>query len=981
MLGFIKKLNLKAKQNRIKRAYPGANIILHAEMPMSSYGAMVGLARIVQEVNKIEPQMQKLSDSGLRGKSEEFKAQIAKKSRELESAISELEDLLNSATIPEEKDKLKEKLKFTRNKVFADILPEAFAVVREASRRTIGLRHFDVQIAGGLVLHEGRIAEMATGEGKTLVATLPAYLNALLGKGVHIVTVNDYLAKRDSEWMGPIFQFLGLTVGVIQHDLSDAQRQSAYGCDITYGTNNEFGFDYLRDNMKYSLEDLVQREFYFAIVDEVDSILVDEARTPLIISGASEESTDKYYLAKKISDQLKGRRITENEEIDAKYKGQDLTKGFDYIADEKANTISLTEEGEAKTARLWGVDNLHSLETMEHKHHIIQALRAKEFFKLDTEYIVKDGQVIIVDEFTGRLMPGRRWSDGQHQAIEAKEGLKIEQENQTLATVTFQNYFRMYEKLSGMTGTAFTEANEFKAIYKLEVVVLPTNCKLLRGNYPDCVYKTEEEKFNAVVEEIVERYNSGRPVLVGTISIDKSERLSEMLKRRGITHQVLNAKYHEMEAQIVAQAGRFKGVTIATNMAGRGTDILLGGNPEFMAKNLVKQEIAFDDPNYQEEYKKALEKYKKETDEEHNKVVGLGGLHVLGTERHEARRIDNQLRGRSGRQGDPGSSRFYVSFEDELMRLFAPEWILKMLEGIDTEGQPLTLKEGKMAQMISKSIETAQKRVEQHNFEIRKQLLEYDNVMNKQREVIYGQRRSILAGTSLKEDLAAMVERIITEILVSHFKEDTPELTEENLQEVVSALGLKFGLELEIGNLKGKNKQALQEDLYEKVIAAYEEKERVLGEEATRNLERMVFLQIIDSKWKDHLYAMDKLREGIGLRAYGHRDPLIEYKNEAFNYFSAMIANIEEEALEMIFKLQPARTERFKGVFSSGAQEFLHPEAARPKGERQQMQPEESSQAKPREERVPVKLNHPKVGRNDPCPCGSGKKYKKCCGK
>jgi preprotein translocase subunit SecA len=981
MLGFIKKINLNAKQKTIKRRFPGANIVLHPDMPISSMNMMVGLATIVDAVNKQQPHIQRLTEQELRAKTEYFKQHIKKKSGELESEINELEDLFHSVTIPEEKDKIKEKLKFARNKVFEEILPEAFAVVREASRRTIGLRHFDVQIAGGFVLHEGKIAEMATGEGKTLVATLPAYLNALLGQGVHIVTVNDYLAKRDSEWMGPIYEFLGLSVGVIQHDMSDGERQLAYGCDITYGTNNEFGFDYLRDNMKYSVEDLVQRGFYFAIVDEVDSILVDEARTPLIISGATEESTDKYYTAKRISDQMKGRRITESEEITAKYKGEDLSKGFDYIADEKANTISLTEEGELKAARLWGVDNLHSLETMENKHHIIQALRAKEFFKLDTEYIVKDGQVIIVDEFTGRLMPGRRWSDGQHQAIEAKEGLKIEQENQTLATITFQNYFRMYEKLAGMTGTAYTEANEFEAIYKLDVVVIPTNRALVRNNYPDCVFKTEQEKFNAVVGEIVELYNTGRPVLVGTISIDKSERLSGMLKRRGIPHQVLNAKYHEMEAQIVAQAGRYKGVTIATNMAGRGTDILLGGNPDYLAKNLLKTKLTPEDPNYQEEHKKILEKYKTETDEEHKKVVGLGGLHVLGTERHEARRIDNQLRGRSGRQGDPGSSRFYVSFADELMRLFAPEWILKMLDNIDTEGEPLTLKEGNMANMISKSIETAQRRVEQHNFEIRKQLLEYDNVMNKQREVIYGQRRAILEGVSLKEDIQTMVEKVIENILNLYFRESSPEVKDEDSQGLVSALSLKFGLELDKDILKGKNKEAIKQDLYNRVIEVYVEKEKSVGEETLRYLERMVFLQNIDSKWKDHLYAMDKLREGIGLRAYGHRDPLIEYKNEAFVGFSEMSSNIEEESIEMLFKLQPVRPERVRGVFSYGAQELLHPEVQRAVDTQQRAELDEVPAAKPQDSRTPIKLSHPKVGRNDPCPCGSGKKYKKCCGR
>ena len=982
MLGFIRKISLSCKQSAIRKNYPGVKIILHPEMPISSMNMMARVARTVDMVNRLEPQIEKLSDPELKAMTAKFKEHIARKSSQIDPEINSILDMLAEISIPEERDRLKDKLKFTRNKVFEEILAEAFAVVREASRRTIGLRHFDVQIAGGLMLHEGRISEMSTGEGKTLVATLPAYLNALMGKGVHIVTVNDYLAKRDSEWMGPVFEFLGLTVGVIQHDLNDAQRQQAYGCDITYGTNNEFGFDYLRDNMKYRIQDMVQREFYFAIVDEVDSILIDEARTPLIISGATEESTDKYYTAKRIADQLKGVRITESQKINAKYKGEDLSKGYDYEADENSHSISLTEEGESKAARLWGVADLHSIETMECKHHTIQALRAKEYFKLDTEYIVKDGQVIIVDEFTGRLMPGRRWSDGLHQAIESKEGLKIEQENQTLATITFQNYFRMYEKLSGMTGTAYTEANEFKSIYKLDVVVIPTNRPLIRANYHDCVYKTEEEKFNAVVEEIAENYNKGKPVLVGTISIEKSERLSGMLKRRGIPHQVLNAKYHEMEAQIVAQAGRHKAVTIATNMAGRGTDILLGGNAEFIAKSIARQKFSAEDPLYYDEYKKTLAGYKAQTSQEHEKVVSLGGLHVLGTERHEARRIDNQLRGRCGRQGDPGSSRFYVSFSDELMRLFAPEWIMKLLEGIDTEGQPLTLKEGHMARMISKSIETAQHRVEQHNFEIRKQLLEYDNVMNKQREVIYSQRRAVLEGLSLKEDISGMVERIIGAIVDQYIKEDAVEIKDEDFTGIIEGVQQKFGLLLDQNSLKENKKSNIKEDLLRAVMSAYEEKEKSVGPDIMRDMERMVFLQMIDGKWKDHLYAMDKLREGIGLRAYGHRDPLIEYKNEAFTGFSEMIAGIEEEALELIFKLQPAKPARFKGVFDSGSQEMIHPEAGRPSNPRQEEAPENTAfpADSPQKKNAPIRKTDSHVGRNDPCPCGSGKKYKKCCG-
>jgi len=983
MLSFIKESILKQKQAAINKRYPQVSIILHSEMPQPSMNKMVEAARTVDAVNKLEPQISGLSDEQLRLKAREFKEHILRKNSEIEGEIKDLEEAMVAVAIPEEKQKLKEKMKLARNHIFEEILPEAFAVVREASKRTIGLRHFDTQIAGGLVLHEGRIAEMATGEGKTLVATLPAYLNALLGKGVHIVTVNDYLARRDREWMGPIYEFLGLTVGVIQHEMSDEQRKIAYACDITYGTNNEFGFDYLRDNMKYSLDDLAQRPFYYAIVDEVDSILVDEARTPLIISGPAEESTEKYYTINSIVPRLKGKKILEREEIDAKHKGEDLTKGYDYIVDEKAHTAYLTEEGEAKVCSTLKIDNLHDIETMEWRHHVIQALYAHSLYKLDVDYVVKDGQVIIVDEFTGRMMPGRRWSDGLHQAVEAKEGMKIERENQTLATITFQNYFRMYEKLAGMTGTAFTEANEFEGIYLLDVVVIPTNRKLIRANYPDRVFKTEEEKFGAVVEEIVEHHNNGQPVLVGTISIDKSEHLSELLKRRGIPHQVLNAKYHELEAQIVAQAGRYKAVTIATNMAGRGTDILLGGNPEFMAKNVARQKLKADDPNYYQEYKAFFEKYKEETRIEHNKVVGVGGLHVLGTERHEARRIDNQLRGRSGRQGDPGSSRFYVSFGDDLMRLFAPDWILKWLNGIDTQGESLTAKEGRMAGMFSKSIETAQHRVEQQNYEIRKQLLEYDNVMNKQREIIYGQRKEILEGISLKEEVVGSIDETVEGIL-SAYAQEAAATGSLDVAAVSSAIKLKFGTEIDPTQIQNLDKREIAGIISESLVKYYEEKERSITEEMLRHLERMVYLQIIDSKWKDHLYAMDKLREGIRLRAYGQRDPLIEYKREAFEMFTAMCASIKEEAIEAVFKLQPAREERFRGVFSSLAKEMVHPEAVKfeaPTVSEQEEIPLEDFAPSEATTQKPVQLSHPKVGRNDPCPCGSGKKYKKCCGK
>ncbi|OGX14860.1 MAG: preprotein translocase subunit SecA [Omnitrophica WOR_2 bacterium RBG_13_41_10] len=941
-------------------------------MPVSSIDSIVGQVRLVNMVNALEPKISVLSDEQLRNKTQGFKEHIQKKANEHLAQIEELKGALLAAAIQEEKEKIKDKLKNTRNKIFEEILPEAFAVVREASRRTIGLRHFDVQIAGGIVLHEGKIAEMATGEGKTLVATLPAYLNALLGKGVHIVTVNDYLARRDREWMGPIYEFLGLTVGAIQHQMSDEERKIAYACDITYGTNNEFGFDYLRDNMKYRLEDLVQRPFYYAIVDEVDSILVDEARTPLIISGPAEESTDKYYIVDKIVPRLKGRVILEKDEIEAKYKGENLSQGFDYIVDEKAHTAHLTEEGETKACQFLGVSDLHSIETMEWRHHIIQALRAHKLYNKDVDYVAKDGQVIIVDEFTGRLMPGRRWSDGLHQAVEAKEGLKIERENQTLATITFQNYFRMYEKLAGMTGTAFTEANEFKNIYKLDVIVIPTNRQLIRNNYPDRIYKTEKEKFEAVVEEIKELYHKGKPVLVGTISIEKSEHLSSTLKRNGIPHQVLNAKYHEMEAQIVAQAGRYQAVTIATNMAGRGTDILLGGNPEFMAKNLIQEQVSFDDPNYAQEYKKLLEKFKQETDAEHKKVVELGGLHVIGTERHEARRIDNQLRGRSGRQGDPGSSRFYVSLGDDLMRLFGSDRLIGIMDR-------LGLEQGQVIEhpWVTRSIEIAQRRVEQHNFEIRKQLLEYDNVMNKQREVVYSQRWQMLEGLPLKEEIFNITTDILNNILGIYINENiSPQ--DWDTAGLINMVRLKFGVELDTAVVKGGNKNQIKEDLLARIIQAYEAKEQSIGKELMHHLELMAFLQIIDAKWKDHLYAMDSLREGIGLRAYGQRDPLIEYKREAFEMFNQMISGIEEEAVEIIFRLQPIKPGQFRGVFSSQAQEFLHPEVSQFEEEKQKSIPLPNT---------PLPLtsasfkHQDKVGRNDPCPCGSKKKYKKCCGR
>jgi len=982
MINFLVRNILWKYSNKVlKNLDPSVNIHLPKDLALPYMNAIRGMAKAVSLINSLEPKISQLSDLELRSKTYEFKSVIKKKMQELEKQIEEIDRQLKKTSSQEEKEdlerefrRLKDELKKSTENVLDAILPEAFAVVREAGKRTIGMRHFDVQLIGGIVLHKSKIAEMATGEGKTLVATLSAYLNALTEKGVHIVTVNDYLAKRDREWMGPIYEFLGLSVGTIQHDMNPSSRKEAYNCDITYGTNNEFGFDYLRDNMVIHKEDMAQRPFYFAIVDEVDSILIDEARTPLIISGPAEESTEKYYTAQEISRQLKGRRITEAEKIDAKIKEEDLTTGFEYIIDERSHTADLTEEGEMKAAKLFGIDNLHEIETTEYRHHIIQALRAKEFFNRDTDYVVKDGQVIIVDEFTGRMMPGRRWSDGLHQAIEAKEGLKIARENQTLATITFQNYFRMYEKLAGMTGTAATEAQEFKEIYNLDVIVIPPNRVLVRTNFADCIYKTKEEKFNAVVEEIIDLFNKGRPVLVGTISIEKSERLSDMLKRKGIPHQVLNAKYHELEAQIVTQAGRYKAITIATNMAGRGTDIVLGGNAEYMAKNLLRQkEINPDSVEYTDEFKITFEKLKRQADEEHKKVVELGGLHIIGTERHEARRIDNQLRGRAGRQGDPGSSKFYVSLEDDLMRLFASDRIARFMEFFRWE-EGVPIEHGS----ISWSIEIAQKRVESHNFEIRKQLLEYDNVMNKQREVIYSLRREILEGVEQKEYILDMIEASLSNIISRYLSTETD--AQCDWEGFLRYVKLKFNCELKISleELKMLTQDEIKERVFKEICDSYQLKEDTIGISTMRELERIVLLQNIDSKWKDHLYTMDTLKEGIGLRAYGHRDPLVEYQHEAFSAFQQMFDAIKETVAEMIFKVQAMHEERLKRIFRPSAQEFVHNDFSSfsRRSSSDKVAPQEKIQPQKPTPRQPQK-----IGRNDPCPCGSGKKYKKCCGR
>jgi len=934
------------------------------------------LRPLVAAINELEPAMRRLPDAELAAKTAEFKQRLAQG--------ASLEDLL----------------------------VEAFAVVREAGRRTLNMRHFDVQLIGGIVLHQGKIAEMKTGEGKTLVATLPVYLNALEGKGVHVVTVNDYLAKRDAEWMGQIYKYLGLSVGVIVHDLDDEERRRAYACDVTYGTNNEFGFDYLRDNMKFRLQDCVQRGHHYAIVDEVDSILIDEARTPLIISGPSEESTDKYYKINRIIPKL-----VRGEVIKGKEPGETYTTG-DYTVDEKQRTAALTEEGVAKVEKLLGIGNLYDPANIEINHHVQQALRAHVLYHRDKDYVVKDGQVIIVDEFTGRLMPGRRWSDGLHQAIEAKEGVKIERENQTLATITFQNYFRMYKKLAGMTGTAETEAAEFEKIYKLEVVVIPTNRPLIRLEYPDIVYRTEEEKFRNAAKEIKACYERGQPVLVGTISVEKSEKLSGLLKRMGVRHEVLNAKHHEREAYIVAQAGRKGAVTVSTNMAGRGTDILLGGNPEFMAKEAcLKDRLAEPLPRGQEAYvsdqhyyyfqhqgqfyrvprarwDEVFGKYKAQTDREHDEVVALGGLHIVGTERHEARRIDNQLRGRAGRQGDPGSSRFYLSLQDDLLRIFGGERIQNLMLRLGMEEDvPIE------SRLITRRIAAAQKAVEAQNFAARKHLLEYDDVMNKQRIAIYGWRRQLLEGQDQRERILEMIRGIVAAFIDRRCPPKTHPTTWdwEGLQTDINS---QFGHRIQLGELAGLGREALEETLYEQLVRKYEEKEQLIGAELMRQTERLIMLHVIDNQWKDHLLSMDHLKEGIGLRGYGQKDPLVEYKKESFLLFEQMWDRIEDEAVRYLFFLQPLEGERpelpFPGEEEEEEVEEPEPVAvARPQRPAVQTTLEDFTRnIQRKKERELAELQFAggdsstgktvvkgrKVGRNDPCPCGSGKKYKKCCG-
>jgi preprotein translocase subunit SecA len=922
---------------------------------------------MVVAINELEPAMKSLTDDDLRKKTAEFKERLA------------------------------------RGATLDDLIIEVFAVAREAGRRVLDMRHFDVQLLGGVVLHEGKIAEMATGEGKTLVATLPVYLNALEGKGVHVVTVNDYLAKRDSQWMGGIYRFLGLSVGLIQHDMDDAARKLAYGADVTYGTNNEYGFDYLRDNMKFAAADFVQRDLHYGIVDEVDSILIDEARTPLIISGPAEESTEKYYQIDRIIPRLKrGATIVGGKLYEAEAQGSG-----DYVVDEKAKSVALTESGVAKVENLLGVKNLYDPANIDFVHHVQQGLKAHVLFKRDVDYVVKDGEVVIVDEFTGRMMPGRRWSDGLHQAVEAKERVKIERENQTLATITFQNYFRMYQKLAGMTGTADTEAAEFAQIYNLDVMVIPPNRRLIRTSYPDVVYKTEREKYDAVVEEIVELHKAGRPVLVGTTSIEKNEKLSALLKRKGIPHQVLNAKHHEREAEIVAQAGRLKSVTIATNMAGRGTDILLGGNPKFLAAELVRQERVpgggtephdlartleevrqmqryglLDMSADVEAYAAALAVVRRQTEAEHQQVVAPGGLHIIATERHEARRIDNQLRGRSGRQGDPGSSRFYLSLEDDLLRLFGSDRISKIMEKLGMEeGEPIE------HTMVTRAIETAQKRVEAHNFEIRKHLLEYDDVMNTQRQIIYGERNKILEGESLKDTLQEMRGEVIDGQLALYTNEETyPE--EWDLAGLTEAVKRQFDLEISwpAEEVPSLTQALLRDSIEERALKAYEEREAKLGPEMIRYLERMIMLQVVDSQWKDHLLAMDHLKEGIGLRGYGQKDPLIEYKREGFEMFEAMVERIRQQTIEYLYRVQVAPADAQGRPFDDVDEARVAPSAGgrdgdilgRPEARSQPRLAERS--LRPTASTAPIKIAGKKIGRNDPCPCGSGRKYKKCCG-
>jgi preprotein translocase subunit SecA len=938
---------------------------------------------LVSAINDLEPGLQKLSDPDLAAKTQEFKQRLA-----------------NGAPLD-------------------DLLVEAFAVCREAARRVLNMRHFDVQLIGGVTLHRGRIAEMKTGEGKTLVATLPSYLNALEGKGVHIVTVNDYLARRDSEWMGRIHRSLGLTVGTIVHDLDEHERRAAYNSDITYGTNNEFGFDYLRDNMKFRLEDYVQRDFNFAIVDEVDSILIDEARTPLIIAGPSEESTDKYYRVNRIIPAL-----VRGEVIEGKEPGQSYTTG-DFTVDEKHRSVALTEEGVLKVEKLLNTGNLYDPANIEMNHHVQQGLRAHILYQRDRDYVVQEGQVIIVDEFTGRLMPGRRWSDGLHQAVEAKENVKIERETQTLASITFQNFFRMYKKLAGMTGTADTEAAEFSKIYNLEVTTVPTNKPMVRIENPDVVYRTEEEKFRNAAKEIKSLNEKGQPVLVGTISVEKSERLSGILKRMGVKHEVLNAKNHEREAHIVAQAGRKGAVTVSTNMAGRGTDILLGGNPDVLLEDRLKKQGKTLELLPGDELEAIRNQVKSEIERERQEVVSLGGLHILGTERHESRRIDNQLRGRAGRQGDPGSSRFYLSLQDDLLRIFGGERMQNLMLRLGMEEDvPIESK------LITRRIAAAQKAVEAQHFASRKHVLEYDDVMNKQRQAVYGMRRQLLEGTNQKERILEIVGGIAASFVDQFFPADARS-DQYDLPGFQTAVLNQFGAKLELDELSGLTRDEIEAKTIELLTSRYDDKERMIGPDNMRQAERIIMLNVVDNQWKDHLLSMDHLKEGIGLRGYGQKDPLIEYKKESFTMFQEMMDRIEDETIKFLYFMriemgasQPPLPypeveeiegdEIFEGADTADAdpseRRLTAEEARRLEGERLEAERLEALKREQAQRQVldltrniqrkkdrelaelqmtgsngtgesHTNVNKgPKVGRNELCPCGSGKKYKKCHG-
>jgi preprotein translocase subunit SecA len=978
------------------------------------------LLPIVAQINALEPEIKQLTDEQLRAKTAEFKARIAQR----------LEGITDA-----------EETKRAEREALDEVLPEAFAVVREAGWRSVGMRHFDVQLIGGMVLHQGKISEMKTGEGKTLVATLACYLNALAGHGVHVVTVNDYLAKRDAEWMGKIYEFLGLSVGVIVHDLSDAERRAAYAADITYGTNNEFGFDYLRDNMKFEVKDCVQRGHYHAIVDEVDSILIDEARTPLIISGPTDQTTDKYARARRIIPELeKGEEVEWHDSRRQEELGIRLAEGErymtgDYFVDEKQHTIGVTDKGWETIEKLLGIGNIADVENWEMKHYVETAIKAHALYKRDVDYVVKDGEVIIVDTFTGRLMPGRRWSDGLHQSIEAKENVSIRKEDQTLATITFQNYFRLYQKLSGMTGTAETEATEFEKIYKLEIVVIPTNKPMLRIENPDVIYRTEKEKYKAVAESITELHAQQQPVLVGTTSIEKSERLSAILQKKGVKHVVLNAKFHEREAEVVAQAGKLGMVTIATNMAGRGTDILLGGNADFMTRQeLVKREKAraisanegainpmapagflrfyYQGQEFEvsdADWASANEVHAKAAQAEHAKVIEAGGLFILGTERHESRRIDNQLRGRAGRQGDPGASRFFLSLEDDLMRIYAKNWVGNLLYKTMEEDIPIE------SRMVTKQIETAQKAVEAQNFEARKHLLEYDDVMNKQREAVYGLRRQLLEGVEQRELILEDYVAGILGGLLDEFANEKTRADQWDFKGLGEKLNDHFGFNLAESGLKPEelSRHELGEEIFKQLTAAYEVKEKILGAATMRYHERMVMLSVIDGLWKDHLLSMDHLKEGIGLRGYAQRDPLVEYKRESFDMFEGIMAKFQEDTCRFLFRMQilgpdgqpvqavpprpqgdvpkappvasaaqPASDELAPREFSiptrqpSTTIDMLEKEFHRKK-ERELAAASRSGgdASQPSQRRTGEK-----VGRNDPCPCGSGKKYKKCHG-